>query len=141
MNHFMTQAQKGRDFTYLNIEGKAGVYVGDILQVNKAVGGWWGEGDPQIYIDNKSFPTIFGTGTEDYYGYSWGNPAIFNHAFYSQPIGNADLQKKGGTSVNSRVRSLDAIPFKHYFHFTVESWNWFGGPVNFAWSCFWYEKP
>jgi hypothetical protein len=58
-----------------------------------------------------------------------------------QPIGGADYQDKGGTTVNSRERDLDAVPFHKFFRFDMESWNWFGGPVNFSWSCFWYQKP
>jgi hypothetical protein len=33
---------------------------------------WWGEGDEKIWVDGEAFPSIFGTGTEDYYAYSWG---------------------------------------------------------------------
>jgi hypothetical protein len=48
---------------------------------------------------------------------------------------------KGGTTVDLRQRDLDAIPFRHSLRFDMESWNWFGGPVNYALACFWYEKP
>jgi hypothetical protein len=80
---FSTVAEKGREFNFLNIPRGTGVYVGDVLQVSKPVGGWWGEGDEKIYVDDSIFPRDFGTGTEDYYGYSWGNPQVFNHAFFS----------------------------------------------------------
>ncbi|HUZ60050.1 MAG TPA: glycoside hydrolase family 172 protein [Hanamia sp.] len=140
MNNYMTVAKIGKDFNYINLKDKAGVYVGDILQVNKAVGGWWGEGDEKIYIDGSTFPNDFGTGTEDYYGYAWGHPETFNHIFNSQPLGNANLINVGGTTVDSRERDLDAIPFCNSFRFDMGSWNWFGGPVNYAWTCFWYEK-
>lgn len=140
MQNYMTVAQKGTDFNYIDLENRAGVYVGDILQVNKSVGGWWGEGDEKIYIDGSKFPDDFGTGSEDYYGYAWGHPETFNHIFNSQPMGNANLTNKGGTTINSRERNLDALPFKKSLRFDMESWNWFGGPVNYAWACFWYEK-
>ena len=44
------------------------------------VGG--GEGDEKVYVDGETFPSHFGTGTEDYYGYAWGRyePWI-NHPF------------------------------------------------------------
>ena len=35
-------------------------------------GSWWGEGDEKIWVDGESFPSIFGTGTEDYFGGAWG---------------------------------------------------------------------
>lgn len=141
LDNYMTRAQQGQDYDRLSLTGKSGVYVGDILQVTKEVGGWWGEGDEKIYVDDTTFPADFGTGTEDYYGYSWGSPKVFNHAFFSQPVGNANLQNKGGVTVDSRFRDLDAIPFRHLFHFDMESWTWFTAPVDYAWSCFWYEKP
>lgn len=141
MDHFMTQKYTGQDFTYLDLHGKAGTYVGDRLQVYKPVGGWWGEGDEKIYIDGSHFPDDFGTGSEDYYGYAWGHPETFTHIFNAQPLGNANLSDRGGTTVDSRLRGLDAIPFHHDFHFDMESWNWHGGPVNFDWICFWYELP
>jgi len=93
-----------------------------------------------VYIDGSKFPDHFGTGTEDYYGYAWGHPETFNNIFTGQPIGDANTGDKGGTSVNSRVRSLDAIPFHHSLLFDMESWQLYGGPVNYALACFWYEK-
>jgi hypothetical protein len=139
--NFHTTAQEGKDFNYLELRSTGGVYVGDILQVSKDVGGWWGEGDEKIYVDQNNFPTDFGTGTEDYYGYAWGHPETFNHIFNAQPLGKANLMDRGGTTVNVRVRDLDAIPFKKSFKFDMESWNWFGGPVTYEWSCLWYELP
>lgn len=42
---------------------------------------WWGEGEVKIYLDgDKQFPTLNGTGTEDYIGTGWGQ-GTFNH-FY-----------------------------------------------------------
>ena len=37
---------------------------------------WWGEGEVKIYLDgDKQFPTLVGTGTEDYIGTAWGQGA------------------------------------------------------------------
>ncbi|HZZ20321.1 MAG TPA: glycoside hydrolase family 172 protein [Opitutaceae bacterium] len=49
------------------IRGK-GQYVGTYLAVGVHNTGWWGEGEVKFYIDgDKDFPTICGTGTEDYF--------------------------------------------------------------------------
>ena len=49
------------------IRGK-GQYVGTYLAWGTHNNGWWGEGEIKFYIDNdKEFPTINGTGTEDYF--------------------------------------------------------------------------
>jgi len=139
LKDFETEAQKGQDFNYINVRSK-GVYVGDILQVSKEVGGWWGEGDEKIYIDGNLFPVHFGTGTEDYYGYAWGHPEIFSHPFIGQPIGKANLITEGGITVNSRLRGLDAIPFSKSLRFDMEQWSWFGSKVDLAWACFLYSQ-
>lgn len=132
-------AKTNRDFNFIDLKDQQGVYVGDILQVYKNFRGWWGEGDEKIYIDGSTFPDHFGTGSEDYYGYAWGHPETFNNIFNAQPIGDANTGEKG-TTVNSRVRSLDAIPFKNSLRFDMESWQIYGGPVKYTLATFWYGK-
>ena len=132
-------AKTNKDFNFIDLKDQQGVYVGDILQVYKNFRGWWGEGDEKIYIDGSTFPDHFGTGSEDYYGYAWGHPETFNNIFNSQPIGDANTGEKG-TTVNSRVRSLDVIPFKNSLRFDMESWQIYGGAVNYALATFWYAK-
>jgi hypothetical protein len=61
------------DFNYTHLKGE-GVLVGDVLTLFNTTYNWWGEGDEKIYIDGEDFPSHFGTGTEDYYGYGY-NPA------------------------------------------------------------------
>lgn len=50
-----------------NIKGR-GHYVGTYMLWGVKSNGWWGEGEIKFYIDgDKEFPTICGTGTEDYF--------------------------------------------------------------------------
>lgn len=57
----------GIDTLVANIKGK-GQYVGTYLAWEVHNDGWWGEGEIKFYIDGDSkFPTICGTGTEDYF--------------------------------------------------------------------------
>lgn len=63
----------GHDFTILNTGGGRGAFLGCVLGVRALRPGWWGEGAVKMYIDDDgAFPTICGTGTEDYVGSSWG---------------------------------------------------------------------
>ena len=40
---------------------------------------WWGEGEVKMYLDgDKDFPTLIGTGSEDYIGTAWGQGKFFN---------------------------------------------------------------
>jgi len=72
----------GMDFEFLpEIEGK-GRFLGVNMGVNAdPVYGntWWGEGEVKMYIDDdEEFPTINGTGTEDYIGTAWGQGQYTN---------------------------------------------------------------
>ena len=50
----------------------SGQYVGTYLALTTLERYWWGEGEFKFYIDgNREYPTICGTGTEDYFGGSW----------------------------------------------------------------------
>jgi hypothetical protein len=126
------------DVNYVTATGQ-GVYVGDTLTLCNGAADWWGEGDEKVFVDGESFPSHFGTGTEDYYGYAWARPEFFNSPFHAQPDGGGNLA--GGYSVNSRYRSLDAIPFTKSLKFDMELWHWADTKINFAPSTFWYGRP
>ena len=54
-----------------NVEGQ-GHFVGTYMAWQSNSNGWWGEGEVKFYIDGDTdFPTICGTGTEDYFGGAW----------------------------------------------------------------------
>ena len=67
----------GEVYTILdNVKGQ-GHYVGTYMAWGTNNNGWWGEGEIKFYIDgDSSFPTICGTGTEDYFcgSYDFENP-------------------------------------------------------------------
>lgn len=58
------------DWNFATINGR-GVYCGDLLSLYNHAVDWYGEGDEKIWIDNDTFPSHFGTGTEDYFNCSW----------------------------------------------------------------------
>lgn len=128
-----------RDWTYCNLKGQ-GVFVGDMLSVMNPVTAWWGEGDEKIYVDGERFPSWFGTGTEDYYGYAWCDPKPFQHAYHNQTRCDGPVNK-GWTSVN-RFHILDAIPFTKSFRFDMEVWHWIENiQVPYAATSYWYARP
>ncbi len=138
INKTQQKREGARDMTYVTITGR-GVYVGDTLALFNGADAWWGEGDEKIYVDGEDFPSHFGTGTEDYYGYAWCRPAFFCAPFHAQPEGGGNLA--AGFSVNSRYRALDAIPFGRGLTFDMELWHWRDTRVNYAPSTFWYARP
>lgn len=59
------------DTLVTGIRGK-GQYVGTYLAWGVHENGWWGEGEIKFYMDgDRQWPTINGTGTEDYFGASY----------------------------------------------------------------------
>jgi len=63
-----------------------GTNIGVIVDSKTYFNTWWGEGEVKIYLDGDTqFPTIAGTGTEDYIGTAWGQ-GQYAHAFQGSPI-------------------------------------------------------
>ena len=137
------------DWNYVTLKGR-GVYVGDALTVMNPVERWWGEGDEKIFVDGESFPSIFGTGTEDYYGYSWGGIStdFYEHPFHAQPrcyIYNKLNRKTviterntSGYSTETRTRSLDGMPFGSSIQLDMEVWSWTDCDMGYAVGVYWY---
>lgn len=71
----------GEDYVFLDVKGKGRV-VGTSFEfnTNPSYGKtWFGEGEVKAYIDgDKDFPTLCGTGTEDYIGSGWGQGRYHN---------------------------------------------------------------
>jgi hypothetical protein len=127
------------DWNFIKVKGK-GIMVGDTLALMSGHSIWWGEGDEKIYVDDESFPSHFGTGTEDYYGYAYGAPIVFSEPFHAQP--RVDLYAHMGHRTNTRSRSLDAVPFEKSLRFDIESWGCFPGiKMAYAGTTYWYGRP
>ena len=63
--------ENGKDYVLLDTKGK-GHYVGTVLAVRTRSPMWFGEGDEMMSIDGEKTPSIWGTGTEDYFLSAWG---------------------------------------------------------------------
>ena len=60
-------------YTIVDGIGGQGQYVGTYMYWQTNNNGWWGEGEIKFFMDgDKEFPTICGTGTEDYFCGSYG---------------------------------------------------------------------
>ncbi len=129
------------DWTLLDCKGK-GTYLGNMFQISNPVPNWWGEGDEKIYLDGEKFPSTFGTGTEDYYGYAWCWFGTFTHAFHNQV--RADGPANFGHSCVSRFHFLDALPFEKSIKFDMEVWHHVcttNTKVSLASTVYWYARP
>jgi hypothetical protein len=127
------------DWNYINATGQ-GIYVGDTLALHNGAGPWWGEGDEKVYVDGESFPSHFGTGTEDYYGYSYGDQGtFFESPFHAEPRWEGN--RKPGFVTVTRTRGLDAIPFTKSLKFDMEVWHWTATKMTCAAATYWYARP
>ena len=116
------------DWNFVDIHGR-GVFVGDAWTVLNPTQGWWGEGDEKIYVDGaweRGFPTHFGTGTEDYYGWAGGEVPTrrdeFDEPFLANVrVGGVDGDRTRGFNICTRTRVLDAIPFQERLRFDMEA--------------------
>ena len=137
------------DWNYITAKGR-GVYVADTLTIMNPQPTWWGEGDAKIWVDGEDFPSLFGTGTEDYYAYSWGGLStdFYEHPFHAQPFSfrynklnrkqQAGERDTRGYSTESRSRSLDTIPFGSSLQLDMEVWSGADCDMGYQVGMMWY---
>jgi hypothetical protein len=87
-------------------------------------------------VDGEEFPSTFGTGTEDFFGYAWGNPTPFMHAYHNQP--RADGPGSYGHVSNNRFFVIDNVPFQKSFRADIEVWHWAEVEVGYSTIGYWY---
>jgi len=136
-----------------NINGK-GQYVGTYLawQVNN--NGWWGEGEIKFYMDgDKNFPTICGTGTEDYFCGSWNFDIKGQYVEFCTPYSGLVqvIRPDGAYQSNQRFglyrwHITDPIRFEKDLNVTIQALGWRGGYSKYlplqddiSSVAFWYQ--
>ncbi len=129
---------EGDDFVLLDNVESPGVYIGTVLGIRAFENVWWGEGEMKFYFEgDDQFPTICGTGTEDYFGSAWG-------------IGEFQTNYLGCTLHRNRYVSMyrwhvtDPIRFQKLQKVTIQQLKWDKG-VNetvqdVCSTAFWYQQ-
>jgi hypothetical protein len=137
--------QAVQDLPFLLAHGQ-GMYVGTtsiLLNPNPVptpYGSWWGEGDEKVFVDDEPEPSIFGTGSEDYYNYSWSSPDIFFFPYCGQPRNDGPGNR--GFVTNYRWHILDAIPFQRNIRFFMELYSHERTPgLSYARMAYHYARP
>jgi hypothetical protein len=121
------------DWTLVTTKGR-GRFVGTQLHIWSPLGGWWGEGDEKFYVDGEKFPSTFGTGSEDYFGYAWGSGETFAKPFHSQPFSE---DAHGHMDLN-RWHISDNVPFQTSFEGDIEKYFFNERPGLYAAVGYWY---
>ncbi|HUU43795.1 MAG TPA: glycoside hydrolase family 172 protein [Planctomycetota bacterium] len=130
------EPERRLDWTLLKTTGR-GRFCGVMLHVWNPNGGWWGEGDEKFFVDREKFPSTFGTGSEDYFGYAWCDPELFQHGYHNQTL---SMGNRGHISVN-RWHVADDVPFHESFEATIEKYSPNDRPTLYASTVYWYLAP
>lgn len=120
-------ATQGKDYVVLDTQGKGHV-VGTVLAVRSRSPSWFGEGDEKIYIDGEKEPSIWGTGTEDYFLSAWGlqktSTPYFGVPYFDQ------WGIVGGHTSAYRWHISDPIVFQKSIKLTFEHFGWISADEN-----------
>ena len=124
-----------REWNRITIQGR-GIYAGDNLTLFNHSPAWYGEGDEKIYFDGEAFPSVFGTGTEDYFNCSWAPVHVFHTPWGGAP--RADEKSSHGHNTFLRTRMADVLLFRESLRFDLELISWKPGTVDYASTVYWY---
>lgn len=150
------------DYTIVDgIKGK-GQYVGVYLAVGVNNNGWWGEGEIKFFMDGDTkFPTICGTGTEDYFCGSYdfdtrkniGGTDVTAYTEFCTPYTGLPQVIRGDGHYNVMQRFglyrwhiMDPVRFDTDLKITLQDLGWHKGgrylkqQSDIASTCFWYQS-
>ena len=163
-SRFVLGGDRWPDWPLLLVKGAAGRFTGVHLHIldtwntpeekpqswwygawdKKTVDWWWGEGDEKFFVDGESFPSTFGTGSEDYIGYAWAAEPPF--ARFDSPyacLNAMPIDGNGHTAVN-RFHVADSIPFESGFEGFIEKYKgdvWDGeNTCLYGATPYWYQQ-
>jgi hypothetical protein len=139
MAYFHAQWRRDNPLPYMGVHTLLdgvrgdGHYVGTYLAWGVNNTGWWGEGEIKFYMDgDDEFPTICGTGTEDYFGgaWNWEFPQG-QYGSYSTPfLGVPQVIKPDGLYRSQqrfgmyRWHIMDPIRFHEDLRVTIQALGW-----------------
>ena len=132
-----------------------GHYVGTYMAWGVNNNGWWGEGEVKFFLDDdEKYPTICGTGTEDYFcgSYNFENRETKQYQAFTTPYsGLVQVVKPDGLYKPQqrfglyRWHIMDPIRFQNNLRVTIQALGWRSGgrylPLqdDIASVAFWYQ--
>jgi len=134
------------------IQGE-GHYVGTSMGWSVNNSGWWGEGEIKFFIDGDGeFPTLCGTGTEDYFGGSYNWDVEGAYATYTTPfLGMHQVLRPDGLYSSQhrhamyRWHVMDPVRFEQDLRVTIQALGWrsegryLPGQHDICSVAFWYQ--
>ncbi|MGC9520910.1 MAG: glycoside hydrolase family 172 protein [Anaerolineae bacterium] len=142
-------------YTILDGVKGRGHYVGTYMAWGVNNNGWWGEGEIKFYIDgDDAYPTICGTGTEDYFcgSYNFENKALGQYQAFTTPYAGLHQIIRPDGIYRSQMRFglyrwhiPDPVRFEENLRVTIQALGWRGGrrylPLqdDIASVAYWYQ--
>ena len=121
-------------YTILDCVKGKGQYVGTYMCWGVNNKGWWGEGEIKFYMDGDGeFPTICGTGTEDYFcgSYNFENQKTHQYQEFTTPYAGMPQVIRPDGVYNSQTRFglyrwhiTDPIRFEEELKVTIQALGW-----------------
>ncbi len=145
---------KGHDYLIADIDApQGGHYVGTVMSVRLRSPQWFGEGDEKFYIDGEKGPSLWGTGTEDYFSNAWGMEKA-SYPYFGVTVLDNWLGDLGDKGTMYRWHIADPVRFRKSLRFEIEHAGWMSadetttGKVegfverddDFATVAFWYQR-
>lgn len=143
------------NYTILDGVQGQGRYVGTTMAWGVNNSGWWGEGEIKFYLDgDQEFPTICGTGTEDYFcgSYNFENAATGQYQEFSTPYAGMPQVLRPDGIYRSQMRFglyrwhiTDPVRFREDIRVTMQALGWRSGrrylPLqdDISSVAFWYQ--
>lgn len=144
------------DYTILDGVGGHGQFVGTYLAWGTNNTGWWGEGEIKFFMDgDDKFPTICGTGTEDYFcgSYDFRNPKTGGYQEFTTPYTGFHQVIRPDGHFTSQTRFgmyrwhiTDPIRFQSNLRVRIQALGWRSGgrylPLqdDIASVAYWYQS-
>lgn len=140
-------------YTILDGVKGRGQYVGTYMAWGVNNTGWWGEGEIKFYMDgDKEYPTICGTGTEDYFCGSYNFDVGGHYTEFTTPYSGMPQVIRPDGLYSSQTRFglyrwhiMDPIRFESDLRVTIQALGWRSGgrylPLqdDIASVAYWYQ--
>jgi len=135
------------------VKGK-GQFVGLYMGLGVNNNGWWGEGEIKFYLDgDQEYPTIAGTGTEDYFCGSYNFDRGGRYIEYSTPYAGLHQVIRPDGTYRSQARFgmyrwhiMDPVRFDKDLKITIQDLGWRDGGRYLAQKsdiitvAYWYQQ-
>jgi len=130
------------NYVILDAEGK-GQYAGchldiDYFQPDNNL--WYGEGDDMIFVDGEPLPSIYGTGTEDYFNTAFCPSTEFSAPYHGIALNSGgEFWRWGGKNSVYRYHVTDPIMFDKSLKVTIEHGHANNLSLDYSSTAYWYQ--